>query len=66
MSTNLAIDDKLIVAAQKIGHFKTKREAVTQALTEYINRWKQLRIFELAGKINYYPDYDYKKHRNRG
>jgi Arc/MetJ family transcription regulator len=33
MPTNLAIDDKLIEAARRIGHHKTKKEAVTTALS---------------------------------
>ncbi len=65
MPTNLAIDDKLIVRAQKIGKHKTKREAVTAALDEYVQRRRQLRILGLVGKIEYAPDYDYKKLRHR-
>jgi len=63
MATNLALDDKLIVEAQKIGHFKTKRDAVTEALKEYIAHRKQLRIMDLMGKIDYDPTYNYKKQR---
>jgi len=40
MPTNLAIDDALIDEARRIGHHKTKKEAVTAALDEYINRRK--------------------------
>ena len=36
MATNLALDDKLIIEAQKIGNHKTKKEAVSTALKEYI------------------------------
>lgn len=65
MATNLAIDDRLIIEAQQIGHHKTKKSAVTQALKEYIQRRKQMRVTELFGKIDYYDDYDYKKGRAR-
>ncbi|MBI4698246.1 MAG: type II toxin-antitoxin system VapB family antitoxin [Nitrospirae bacterium] len=65
MATNLALDDKLISQAQKIGHHKTKKEAVTTALKEYIARKKQVEIFELFGKIDFDKDYDYKKARAR-
>jgi len=44
MATNLALDDKLIIEAQKIGGHKTKKDAVTEALNEYIQRHKQLEI----------------------
>jgi Arc/MetJ family transcription regulator len=65
MPTNLALDDKLIVQAQKIGKHKTKKEAVTAALREYVRRRRQVRIFDLVGKIEYAPDYDSKKLRHR-
>ena len=63
MATNLAIDDKLIVEAQKLGHFKTKRDAVTEALKEYISHRKQRGIMKLFGKIEFDPTYDYKAQR---
>lgn len=63
MPTNLAIDDRLIDEARRIGHHKTKKEAVTTALKEYIDRRKQLEILKLAGTIDYDPAYDYKKVR---
>ena len=65
MATNLAIDDKLIVIAQKLGEHKTKRAAVTEALKEYIRHKKQLNILGLFGKIDYDPSYDYKTQRKR-
>ncbi len=63
MATNLAIDDKLIIEAQSIGGKKTKKAAVTEALEEYIQRRKQLKLIPLFGKIEYDPKYDYKKSR---
>lgn len=63
MATNLAIEDKLIEEAKKIGKHKTKKAAVTEALKEYIQRRKQMKIFDLAGQIDYDPEYDYKVQR---
>lgn len=63
MATNLAIDDKLIEAARKIGKHKTKKEAVTAALDEYVRWRKQLRILDHFGTIDFDPDYDYKRMR---
>ena len=63
MATNLAIDDRLIVQAKRLGEFKTKKDAVTAALEEFIARRKQLRILELQGTIEYFPDYDHKRLR---
>ena len=65
MATKLALDEKLISQAQKIGHHKTKKDAVMAALKEYIARKKQLEIVELFGKINFDKNYDYKKARTR-
>jgi Arc/MetJ family transcription regulator len=66
MATNLAIDDALIVEAQSIGGAATKKAAVTEALKEYIQRRKQVQILSLFGKVEYDPDYDYKRIRARG
>ncbi len=63
MATNLAIDDKLIVKAQKIGHFRTKRDAVTEALKEFISRRQQRDIIKLFGTVEFDPTYDYKAQR---
>jgi Arc/MetJ family transcription regulator len=63
MATNLAIDDKLIEEAKRIGNHKTKKEAVTAALDEYIRRRRQLEILDHFGTIDFDPDYDYKKMR---
>lgn len=65
MPTNLAIDDNLITAALKIGGHHTKKEAVTAALKEYIQRREQQKIIELFGTIDFDPDYDYKALRKR-
>ena len=65
MATNLALDDKLIRQVQKLGKFKTKREAVDTALREYAQRHGQASILDLAGKVEYDADYDYKKLRAR-
>jgi Arc/MetJ family transcription regulator len=65
MATNLALDDRLILEAQKAGGHKTKRDAVTEALKEYISYRKRLKITDLFGKIDYFSGYDYKKHRKR-
>ena len=65
MATNLAIDDELILEAQRIGGHRTKKSAVTEALKEYIQRREQLEVTSLFGKIDYVPDHDYKARRSR-
>ena len=63
MATNLALDDRLLRRAMKIGTMRTKRETVTAALKEFIERRQQKRILELEGKISFREDWDYKKDR---
>ena len=65
MPTNLAIDDRLIEEARKVGHHGTKKEAVTAALDEYIRRRKQMLILDLFGTIDFQQDYNYKANRRR-
>jgi hypothetical protein len=63
MATNLAIDDRLIDEARRIGNHKTKKEAVTAALDEYIRWRKQLKILDHFGTVDFDPKYHYKKMR---
>jgi Arc/MetJ family transcription regulator len=63
MPTNLAIDDRLIEEAQKLGHHRTKKDAVTAALDEYIQRLKQQEILPLFGTVDFDETYDYKRER---
>ena len=54
MATNLQIDDKLIQTAVKLGKHKTKKDAVTKALVEYIDHLQQQQILSIFGKeFNY-------------
>ena len=63
MLTNLAIDDRLIEEARKLGHHRTKKETVAAALGEYIKRRKQQSILSLFGAIEYDESYNYKRER---
>ncbi len=65
MATNLALDDRLIEEARKSGGHRTKKEAVTKALEEYIRKHKQQRILAAFGTVDFDPEYDYKTERQR-
>ena len=65
MATNLQIDDKLITRAAKLGHHRTKKAAVTQALTDYIHHLEQENILSLFGSVDYATGYDHRKQRAR-
>ncbi len=62
--TNLAIDDRLLAEAQKVGQHRTKRETVNAALKEYVQRRKQQKILSIFGSLDYEPGYDYKRERS--
>jgi len=65
MPTNLALDDKLIEQARRAGKHRTKKEAVSAALEEYVRRRKQLRILDAFGTFELDPTYDYKTERHK-
>ncbi|MBI2026422.1 MAG: type II toxin-antitoxin system VapB family antitoxin [Deltaproteobacteria bacterium] len=65
MATNLALDDKLIETAKEIGKHASKKEAVTAALKEYIQKRKQKDIFKLFQSIKYDSTYNYKQQRKK-
>lgn len=63
MPSNLTLDNHLVAEAIKLGNFKSKKEAITQALREYIQRHKQAQLLQLFGTIEYAADYDYHQGR---
>jgi Arc/MetJ family transcription regulator len=63
VATNLALDDKLIETARRLGGHKTKRDTVTCALQEYVRWLRQQNILQEFGQVDYEPGYDYKKQR---
>ena len=65
MATNLALDPKLLERAVQVSGKKTKKAAVTLALTEFIARREQVRLRRLLGKLTWNPDFDYKAERFR-
>jgi len=65
MATNLDLDPKLVERALKVSGKKTKKEAVTAALKEFIARRDQARILDLFGKLEWDPEYNYKSERTR-
>lgn len=65
MATNLAIDDRLLEEALRIGGHRTKKATVTEALEEYIQHRKQAKILELFGTVDFDAKFDYKKQRRR-
>jgi Arc/MetJ family transcription regulator len=65
VATNLDLDPALVDEAVAVGGRRTKKEAVTEALREYIDRRRQKTITALFGAVDYDPKYNYKKQRRR-
>jgi Arc/MetJ family transcription regulator len=65
MATNLELDDRLINEAVALGKHRTKKDAVTKALAEYVRNLRQEKILDLFGKVDFDADYDYKRQRSR-
>jgi len=63
MATNLGIDDKLLERAKRIGGFRTKKQTVTVALRELIQRREQRKILKAFGTVDFREDWDYKEER---
>lgn len=64
MATNLALDDNLIEEARQLGGQRTKKDVVTQALLEYVQRRKQAQLLDLFGTIELVEGFDPKAQRN--
>ena len=58
MRTNIDIDDEQMANAMKAGGFKTKREAVNEALRLLNQMQAQKEFRKLRGKINWIGDLD--------
>ena len=65
MATNLALDDRLIEQARAAGGHRTKKDAVTAALQDYVRHKEQLKILDLAGTVDFDPAWDYRAARHR-
>jgi len=63
MPTNLAIEDALLDKALKVGGFRTKKETVTRALEEFIQRRQQRKILRGMGSIEFRKEWNYKADR---
>ncbi len=65
MPSNIDFDPELLAQVQELGGFRYKKDALNAALEEFINRRKQKEVIQLFGKVEYDPEYDYKKQRKR-
>jgi len=60
MRTNIVLDESLVKEAMRLSRTKTKKELVNQALKEFVENRKRLNLMDLAGKIEFAKEYNYK------
>ena len=65
MRTNVVLDDELINEAIRLSGAKTKKDVISIALQEFVASKKRRNLLELAGKIKFRSDYDYKALREK-
>ena len=63
MRTNIVIDDDLLKEAFSLSHTRTKKDLIHEALKELVRLRKRKDLTELAGSIEFYKGFDYKKLR---
>jgi len=63
MATNIELNEQLLSKAMRLGGMKTKKEAVNQALSEYVQRREQLKVLNFFGKVDLDSEFDYKSQR---
>ena len=63
MRTNIVLDENLVEEGLRLSGAKTKKELVNQALRELVENRRRRNLLDLAGKIEFADDYDYKQAR---
>ncbi len=63
MATNLAIDPQLLEDTLVASGARTKKEAVTMALREFVARRAQAKLVDSFGTLDWDDSYDYKADR---
>lgn len=65
MATNLNLDDRLVDEAVALGRHASKREAVNEALREYVAYRRRLEALDVFGTVEFDPSFDHKRARVR-
>jgi Arc/MetJ family transcription regulator len=60
MRTNIVLDDSFVKEAFLSSGVKSKKDLISLALKEFVMTRKRRNLLELAGKIEFRDDYDYK------
>lgn len=62
---NVKLDDRLVEEAVAVGHHASRREAVHEALREYVAHRRRLEALEVFGTVEFDASFDYKRARAR-
>ncbi len=63
MRTNIDIDDALLEEAFSVAQARTKKELIQEALREFIRLKRRKDLTDLAGFVEFHPDFDHKSLR---
>lgn len=63
MRTNFDLDETLLQEVLTLSGVKTEKDVISLALQEFVLSRKHLNLIELAGKIKFSEDYEYKTGR---
>ena len=63
MRTNVDLDETLLQEALTLSGVKTEKDVISLALQEFVLSRKHINLIELAGKIKFSEDYEYKTDR---
>jgi Bacterial antitoxin of type II TA system, VapB len=66
MASHIRVDTQLVEEAVTLGQHRTRTEAATAALAEYVKLKRRLGLLDLAGHVDFGPTYGYKAKRGRG
>jgi len=58
MKMHVDIDDHLLADAMRFGLWRTKKDAVNEALAVYVRSIKRRQLLEIKGKIAWHGDLD--------
>ncbi len=58
MATNLRLDYSLVRRAVTLGRHRNKKDAVTRALREYVQKLEDEKMLSVFGKADFGPGYD--------
>ena len=60
MQTTLNLDEALLNEAFQLTHLTNQEELVNLALKEFVRSRRKKNLLDLAGKIQFAPDFDHK------